>query len=58
MVVSDGISKNLSETVIKYNWFDNGTTIPVRIFTFLLGKEVTNVEEILWMACSNRGKLD
>ncbi|XP_015836573.2 voltage-dependent calcium channel subunit alpha-2/delta-3 [Tribolium castaneum] len=55
MLITDGISRNFSDIVMRNNQLDGGKTIPVRIFTYLIGKEVTNVEEIRWMACANRG---
>lgn len=55
MIITDGIAKNFSDIVIRNNYLDGGKTIPVRIFTYLIGKEAINVEEIRWMACASRG---
>lgn len=59
MLITDGIERNLSDIIERFIYFNDTdgrrTRAPIRVFTYLLGKEVTNVEDIQWMACSNRG---
>lgn len=51
MLISDGVPYKYQDIFEYYNW----PYIPVRIFTYLIGREVADVKEIKWMACENRG---
>ncbi|KAK9890429.1 hypothetical protein WA026_010518 [Henosepilachna vigintioctopunctata] len=55
MVITDGLNKNFSDIVMKYDFLYNGTYKPVRIFSYLVGQEVTNEEEIKWISCATKG---
>jgi voltage-dependent calcium channel alpha-2/delta-3 len=51
MLVTDGAPETYQAIFEKYNW----PRIPVRVFTYLVGREVTETREVNWMACHNRG---
>ncbi|XP_013110373.1 voltage-dependent calcium channel subunit alpha-2/delta-3 isoform X4 [Stomoxys calcitrans] len=54
MIVSDGAPFSYEEIFELYNW-QNLPYKPVRVFTYLIGKEVADVKDIKWMACANQG---
>ncbi|XP_014217943.1 voltage-dependent calcium channel subunit alpha-2/delta-4-like [Copidosoma floridanum] len=60
MLVTDGVPDNYKEIFQRFNWADSPENpdradMPVRIFTYLIGREVADVRDSRWMACANRG---
>ncbi|XP_042896013.1 voltage-dependent calcium channel subunit alpha-2/delta-3 isoform X4 [Parasteatoda tepidariorum] len=51
MLITDGAPQTYEIIFAQYNW----PNIPVRVFTYLIGREVTDMDEVQWMACQNRG---
>lgn len=55
MLITDGVPGELRKVIEKHNLLNNGSNIPVRIFTYSVGQEVTNAEQLIEMSCANRG---
>ncbi|XP_029455755.1 voltage-dependent calcium channel subunit alpha-2/delta-4 isoform X2 [Rhinatrema bivittatum] len=51
MLITDGAVEDYEAVFEKYNWPDR----KVRLFTYLIGREVTFVENVKWIACNNKG---
>jgi voltage-dependent calcium channel alpha-2/delta-3 len=54
MLISDGLPITVDDVFELYNWREK-PNIPVRVFTYLIGREVPDVKNIKDMACNNRG---
>lgn len=55
MLVSDGVPYDFGDIFEKYNPYNNSTAKPVRVFTYLIGREVPDFKLIKDMACKNQG---
>ncbi|XP_050525107.1 voltage-dependent calcium channel subunit alpha-2/delta-3 isoform X2 [Daktulosphaira vitifoliae] len=57
LITDDEPDRDLFEVVQKYNriFTDNGTNIPVRLFTYMMGRDITTTPELQRLACENRG---
>lgn len=56
MLVTDGVPENFYELFKSYNWKNGTMGMPVRVFTYLIGREVPEIRDMKWMACANHGK--
>ena len=56
MLVTDGVPYSFEDIFRQWNWEREPKT-PVRVFTYLIGREVADVREVKWMACANKGTL-
>lgn len=54
MLVSDGLPYPIDEVFEMWNWNDK-PFIPVRIFSYLIGREVADITDIKKIACDNQG---
>ncbi|GAB1599703.1 voltage-dependent calcium channel subunit alpha-2/delta-3-like, partial [Argonauta hians] len=58
MLVTDGAPENYEWIFNKYNWKPNSTSkrnVNVRIFPYLIGREVADNRQLRWMAGANKG---
>lgn len=51
MLITDGAVEEYEPVFEKYNWPEKR----VRMFTYLIGREVTFAQNVKWIACSNKG---
>ncbi|KAJ8916494.1 hypothetical protein NQ315_000136 [Exocentrus adspersus] len=54
MLVTDGVQYNYKEIFQKYNWGALPDYMHARVFTYLIGREVSDVRDVKWMACANQ----
>ncbi|XP_063087395.1 voltage-dependent calcium channel subunit alpha-2/delta-4 isoform X2 [Cavia porcellus] len=51
MLITDGAVEDYEPVFEKYNWPD----CKVRVFTYLIGREVSSADRLKWIACNNKG---
>lgn len=52
MLITDGAPDTYEAMFKQYN-----PESLVRVFTYVIGREVTQITEVYWMACNNRGTM-
>lgn len=59
LITDDDPNNELFEVVQQYNRNSDNkiTNIPVRIFTYMIGRDITTTPELERLACENRGLL-
>ncbi|XP_061618113.1 voltage-dependent calcium channel subunit alpha-2/delta-4 isoform X1 [Phyllopteryx taeniolatus] len=51
MLITDGAMEDFQEVFEEFNWPERR----VRVFTYLIGREMTFAENVKWIACNNKG---
>uniref|UniRef100_A0A4W4F8K1 VWFA domain-containing protein n=1 Tax=Electrophorus electricus TaxID=8005 RepID=A0A4W4F8K1_ELEEL len=51
MLITDGAMEDFQQVFEEFNWPERR----VRVFTYLIGREVTFAENVKWIACNNKG---
>uniref|UniRef100_A0A8K9UM65 Calcium voltage-gated channel auxiliary subunit alpha2delta 4 n=1 Tax=Oncorhynchus mykiss TaxID=8022 RepID=A0A8K9UM65_ONCMY len=51
MLITDGAMEDYEEVFQEFNWPERR----VRVFTYLIGREVTFADTVKWIACNNKG---
>uniref|UniRef100_A0A670JPN5 Calcium voltage-gated channel auxiliary subunit alpha2delta 4 n=1 Tax=Podarcis muralis TaxID=64176 RepID=A0A670JPN5_PODMU len=51
MLITDGAMEDYEYVFEKFNWPDR----KVRVFTYLIGREVSFAQNVKWIACNNKG---
>lgn len=58
MIITDYSISSIFQVFKIWNWNENSTYVPVRVFTYLIGKEAAKIDEdVQWIvrSCLNRG---
>ncbi|XP_056603548.1 voltage-dependent calcium channel subunit alpha-2/delta-4 [Triplophysa dalaica] len=51
MLITDGAMEDFQQVFAEFNWPDR----KVRVFTYLIGRELTFADNVKWIACNNKG---
>ncbi|XP_028255073.1 voltage-dependent calcium channel subunit alpha-2/delta-4 isoform X2 [Parambassis ranga] len=51
MLITDGAMEDYKDVFEEFNWPERR----VRVFTYLIGREMTFAESVKWIACNNKG---
>ncbi|XP_047431282.1 voltage-dependent calcium channel subunit alpha-2/delta-4 isoform X2 [Mugil cephalus] len=51
MLITDGAMEDFQDVFQEFNWPDKR----VRVFTYLIGREMTFADNVKWIACNNKG---
>ncbi|KAJ3612547.1 hypothetical protein NHX12_020818 [Muraenolepis orangiensis] len=51
MLITDGAMEDFQDVFQEFNWPDRR----VRVFTYLIGREMTFADNVKWIACNNKG---